>query len=409
MILIAMDRAQTGRRYDEDGHLHVRSKISKANICPYYGREIPGWQALGLDGDTTYRLLRHPDELAAAVATFNNKPILSRHVPVTADEYPSHLVVGTTGTSASFDGTYLDNDTAFWSGMAIDGIEANRQRELSSAYRYDPDMTPGNYDGLPYDGIMRNLRCNHVALVIEGRAGPDVIVGDENMLKSRAALMVSGAVAGLVMPLLAKDAKVDLSTAFEGVDAATLADPKLGMDRQIADKVVALVTPHLAADQALTADTVAATVKFVPVIAQDDAIADAPAPKAEATGGAELAGPLKIDVVRVGMDEAAVTARIAQVRSDVMAEQSAIRTAEREVAPFVGEIVAMDSAADVYKMALDAAKVDLTGVDPSAYRAMVKMLPDPNAAQPTPRVAMDQSGEAKFREFFPDAAPVYRS
>ncbi len=39
-------------------------------------------------------------------------------------------------------------------------------------------MTPGTYAGVRYDGVMRDIAANHVALVRKGRAGPDVVVGD---------------------------------------------------------------------------------------------------------------------------------------------------------------------------------------------------------------------------------------
>jgi uncharacterized protein len=123
-------------------------------------------------------LLRHPDELAKAAKTFNNLPILAEHVPVTAEKHPSHLVVGSTGTDAVFKHPYLQNSLVFWSKPAIDAIENNEQREISSAYHYDPEMTPGTYEGKHFDGIMRNVRGNHCALVVDGRAGSDVVVAD---------------------------------------------------------------------------------------------------------------------------------------------------------------------------------------------------------------------------------------
>jgi hypothetical protein len=47
---LAMDRAPTARTKDKNGFLHVKDcRISKANVCPYLGREIPGSEALGLD------------------------------------------------------------------------------------------------------------------------------------------------------------------------------------------------------------------------------------------------------------------------------------------------------------------------------------------------------------------------
>jgi hypothetical protein len=56
---------------------------------------------------------------------------------------------------------------------------------------------------------------------------------------------------------------------------------------------------------------------------------------------------------------------------------AALYTAAEEVAPFVGKIsnpFAFDSAADIYKKALDVKGVEVDGVDPSAFGAMVKML-----------------------------------
>lgn len=175
----AFDRAPTVRSKDTDGRLHVKtSHISKATVNPYFGREIPNYRQLGLDPNKKYNLLRHPDELKKGAPTFNNLPILSQHVPVTADAHKSELVIGSTGDRTKFDGKYLDNSLAFWTRDAIDDIESDKVKELSCAYRYDADMTPGEFEGQHYDGIMRNIKGNHVALVKEGRAGSDVVVGD---------------------------------------------------------------------------------------------------------------------------------------------------------------------------------------------------------------------------------------
>lgn len=176
--VMAFDRA-TVRAYDADGRLHVAiTNISKANVCPYIGREIPDYQSLGLDADRTYQLLRDPEELAKAAPTFNNIPLLARHTPVSAADHQPELVIGSTGTDAEFVAPYLRNSLVVWAKSAINAIESELQRELSSAYRYRADMTPGTYEGVRYDGVMRDIVGNHVALVAEGRAGADVVVGD---------------------------------------------------------------------------------------------------------------------------------------------------------------------------------------------------------------------------------------
>lgn len=387
MILLAMDRAPTVRRFDAQGFLHVdTSAISKEQIRPYYGREIPGWQSLGLDASRVYRLYCPASELAAAADTFNNLPLLSEHVPVDADNIPDHLIIGSTGSHCAFDGQYLANNLVVWKRPAIEGVLSNRKRQISSGYRYSPDMTPGNFQGMQYDGIMRSLQGNHVILCVEGRAGPDVTVGDEIMkLKSRTALMIGGALAASIRPLLAADARVDITDALGNVTAAGMADVALGMDGQIADAVLALVTPHLAADQSLTVDAIRATIATVPVLAADDEIADAaPVVPPVVTPPAPRAPVVQPPVT--GLDSAAVQTMVDKARNDALTESTAIRQAERDVFPDVGEVPAMDSAAAYYKLALDARKVDVTGVDPSLYGSLYRALP---AASETKRIAQD--------------------
>lgn len=184
---MAMDRAPGSvRSYDVDGRLHVSSApISKANVCPYLGNEIPEFESLGLMPDRLYQLYRDPAELAEAVATFNNLPILSEHVPVSALDHHPELVIGSTGTDARYAMPHLTNSLVVWSAQAIERIESGAQRELSSAYRYRADMTAGYFNGQRYDGVMRDIVGNHVALVREGRAGPDVVVGDSNHIHRR--------------------------------------------------------------------------------------------------------------------------------------------------------------------------------------------------------------------------------
>ncbi|AQH01667.1 hypothetical protein A9R05_23050 [Burkholderia sp. KK1] len=58
---LAFDRASVST-YDHDGRLHVAiTPISKANLCPYLGSEIPDGESLSLEAQRTYRLLRDPD------------------------------------------------------------------------------------------------------------------------------------------------------------------------------------------------------------------------------------------------------------------------------------------------------------------------------------------------------------
>lgn len=178
---VAFDAAPSQRATDENGFLHVgASHITKATVNPYYGREIPGWQEAGLDPETVYYGLRDPEELQASLETWAGLPLHIEHHIDSAEEPQKLTRVGAVGTGAVWNPPYVDAPLTVWDRAAIDAIEDGSFRELSCAYRYDPDFTPGSYEGIPYDFIMRNIRGNHVALVEEGRAGPDVVVADSH-------------------------------------------------------------------------------------------------------------------------------------------------------------------------------------------------------------------------------------
>lgn len=181
---MALDHALASdkRVYDRDGHLHVdRANISKAAVNPYLGSEIngvmrdePGWRML--DPDRRYNLLRHPEELRKAVGSFNGKPILFTHSPASATDHPSDITVGAAGNDASYEHPYMRNSLSIWPAYASEAIDDGSQKQISAGYAYRADMTPGTYEGERYDGVMRDIVCNHLALVREGRAGADVAI-----------------------------------------------------------------------------------------------------------------------------------------------------------------------------------------------------------------------------------------
>lgn len=226
--LYASVPAKSARRYDDNGYLHVKDcPISKARVNPYRGDEIPNYEVLGLEPNKIYYLLRAPDELANAANSFDNMPLLTRHVTQSAADPRQDLRVGSTGTGTRFDPPYLRTDLVIWDNAPIAGVEHEVQRELSSSYRYDADMVPGEYQGTKYDGVMRNIRGNHVALVSAGRAGSDVAVADEGdfimpvpQRSSGRAILALGAITGFVAPRLAADQRCDM-TALRTILKAT--------------------------------------------------------------------------------------------------------------------------------------------------------------------------------------------
>jgi uncharacterized protein len=176
---LALDR----RMETLDGILHVYDcNITKANVCPYLGAEIPGSEALGLDPTKIYMLYRDSAELQAAVKTYDRIQLLLMHVAVNPDAPQQFITVGTI-SNARFSHPYIKADLTVWTREGIEAIgtpeNPGKQRELSCGYHYRPDMTPGQTpEGEKYDGRMTSIVANHIALVEAGRAGPDVMVAD---------------------------------------------------------------------------------------------------------------------------------------------------------------------------------------------------------------------------------------
>lgn len=409
---LAFDRASV-RTIDVDGRLHVEiTNISKANVCPYLGREIPNWEGLGLDPDRVYQLLRDPDELQRAAPTFNNIPLLSKHVPFTVDEHDKEIIVGSTGTRAIFDAPFLKNGLVVWDAIAIAGINSKEQCELSSAYRYTADMTPGVYEGTPYDGVMRNIQGNHVALVEVGRAGPDVVVGDSQITNPK----------GNDMPM----SKHELSVA-KGKVIAIAMDGKLKPSGLAKVKTALDLAMDAECDQAKLEVALKAVLAMDEDDKEEDDDKEKPAEdeddqredesdedykkRMDAKKPAEDEDDDKKDddkkETKAAMDAAIATA-VKETEKTTIQRMNAIRLAEKEVQPLIGEVVAQDSAEAVYKLALDHAGVDTKGVHPSAYGPMVRML-GKTKTEPKAHVAMDSSINDGFASRFPTAGKLVRS
>jgi hypothetical protein len=178
-VVIAFDR----RMETLDGILHVYDcNITKANVCPYLGSEIPDAEALGLDPSKIYMLYRDGAELQAAVKTYDRIQLLMAHVAVNPDAPQQFITVGTI-SNARFAYPYIKADLTVWTREGIEAIGTSeapgKQRELSCGYHYKPDMSPGTTpEGVKYDGRMTSIVANHISLVEAGRAGPDVCVAD---------------------------------------------------------------------------------------------------------------------------------------------------------------------------------------------------------------------------------------
>jgi hypothetical protein len=110
-------------------------------------------------------------------------------------------------------------------------------------------------------------------------------------------------------------------------------------------------------------------------------------------------------ITQAAMD-AAITAAVTTATAQATARMQAIRDAERAVAPWTGELaMTMDSAAAVYRFALEGQGVDVAGVDPTAYPAMLKLLPKPGEAR-EPTRAFDGDAANEVHRIFPALSKI---
>lgn len=389
-LSLAQDRSL--RSYDQDGRLHVESSnISKATVNPYYGSEIPNYRQLGLEPKKVYYLLRDPEELEKAAPTFNNLPLLNKHIPVSADEPQKEMIAGTTGSDTVFEDGYLKCSLAVWDAEAIAGIESGEQVELSSAYHYTADMTAGEFEGRHYDGVMRDIVGNHVALVDVGRAGRDVVVSDADPFHERKTMKLkAGAKARIqaaVQPLLAQDAELSPDELLQVIGSLNN-EVRTAQDdgKELPPENVENVGTDGDGQDDGENNTAPAEDEEPEKTAEDEA------PEAPEGGAPKPAQDAAIS--KMAMD-AAIQKAVAAERK----RAQALAAAQREVAHIVGD-VAMDNAADVYKFALEQSGIDVTGVHPSAYRAMVGMLGKPKQpmAQDAAKTAEQFPGLSRIRK-----------
>ncbi len=193
-MTLAFDAAVSFRWHDEDGRLHVdKSNLTRVQVAPYYGREIPDAERFNLDPEKIYYGYRPAEELSdpETVKSVMGIPIQLNHHYDSPDQPAKETRVGSTGDSAAFDGTYLSNSLHIFDADACARIKDGSMRQLSLAYYYDPDFSePGEYNGQHFDFIMRRIRGQHLALVEEGRAGATCIVEDHALNKGEKAMTI---------------------------------------------------------------------------------------------------------------------------------------------------------------------------------------------------------------------------
>lgn len=170
---------ESKRQRDLNGYMTVRDNpISKVGVFDYLGSEIAGHD---LPPNEVFKVYRPAEELADedTIASFRLMPFIDEHEVLgdnaTAPERKG--IQGYIGEQVRFESPYLLGNIMIPSRAAQIAIDAGKI-ELSPAYRCVYEKKDGVFEGQPYQFIQRQIRANHLALVTEGRTGPDVAVLD---------------------------------------------------------------------------------------------------------------------------------------------------------------------------------------------------------------------------------------
>lgn len=381
MLVNDKNMMDSARTKDNNGYMHVDvSNLTKEQVVPYMGNTIPGYKELGLDPEKIYNIYRPGEEIEKAAGTFNGLPLMLDHWDMDAENIPKDMVVGSLGTDARYEAPYLKNSLIVTDANAIKAIEDGSYSELSASYACDIDMTGGVFDGQSYDGRMLNIKGNHVALVPEGRAGHDVKVADS-------ALALEGGEKEMGWMEKMKELLFDIITDKEALkdimnenekttqteEQTPAAAPAQATDVEPVNELADEVRQMMVA-AGLNPDDEATQKAFLAGMAAgkpaEDCKDEAEEETAADEGGEE---PAKDEEPATAQDKALVHDK---------AFYAGLYKAAEEVAPFIGKVsnpFAFDSAADIYKKALDKAGVVTDGIDPSAFGAMVSMLAKPQA------------------------------
>ena len=173
------------REYDTNGWVEIiDNPLSKVGVFQYLGSTIDRSGEFGLDQSKIYNVYRPAEELSdpECIESFRLLPWTDEHAMLGSEEdglMPAEKkgVHGVIGENVTFNDGYLKANIKVFSEKMAKKIQDGK-KELSIGYRCLYEMSSGVYDNTHYDAIQREIRGNHVALVEQGRSGPDVAVLD---------------------------------------------------------------------------------------------------------------------------------------------------------------------------------------------------------------------------------------
>jgi len=154
-----------------EGYLTVRVPITRPGVFPYARQ----------DG-TVQMEAKLPDEIFSDRTMFSarSKPITDEHpnVPVTLDNYQTYAK-GMSHTDAHVEDLKLYVSMTITDKDLIQKVYDGK-RDISIGFMSDVVAEAGTYNGQAYEYVQRNIEINHIAIVDQGRAGPEVAIRSDS-------------------------------------------------------------------------------------------------------------------------------------------------------------------------------------------------------------------------------------
>ncbi|MBD8026432.1 DUF2213 domain-containing protein [Ureibacillus sp. Re31] len=154
-----------------EGYITVTVPITRPGVFPYQRQ----------DG-TVQMEAKLPDEIFSdrTIRSARSKPVTDEHPnePVTIDNYQTYAK-GMSHTDARVEDLKLYVSMTITDKDLIQKIYDGK-REISIGFMSDVVAESGTYNGQQYEYVQRNIEINHIAIVDQGRAGPEVAIRSDS-------------------------------------------------------------------------------------------------------------------------------------------------------------------------------------------------------------------------------------
>jgi len=194
------DSTLSTREINADGFLQATSGYAKPGIQEYSrgvfeDKELPSF-LLAAPNLKTIRILRSKEEVFSkkSLASFTNKPITQGH-PIEGIVTPKNIkqvqVGFTTNEPIEVNGIVTGN-LIVQDENAIQSVLIGKD-QISAGYTADVEWKQGVHPVFgKYDGVQKNIRVNHIAIVRAGRAGSTVRINDAKETQMEKTLTING-------------------------------------------------------------------------------------------------------------------------------------------------------------------------------------------------------------------------